>query len=47
VSPVLWLTLLAPEIVETILDGRQGPEMTMPVLMARIPVGWETQRWRL
>ena len=47
VSRVLRLTLLAPEIVEAILDGRQGPEMTLPVLMGPFPVEWERQRWRL
>ena len=30
---VLRLTLLAPEIVEAILDGRQGDEVTLPGLM--------------
>ena len=47
VSRVLRRTLLAPEIVETILDGRQAPEMTLPVLMGAFPVEWERQRWRL
>ena len=27
------MTLLAPEIVEAILDGRQPPELTLAVLM--------------
>jgi hypothetical protein len=40
---VLRLTLLAPEIVEAILGGRQG-EMTLPALMKRFPVEWEMQR---
>jgi hypothetical protein len=44
VSRVLRLTLLAPEIVEAILDGRQAPEMTLPVLMGPFPVEWERQR---
>jgi hypothetical protein len=43
VSRVLRLTLLAPEIVETILDGRQTPEMTLPGLMKPFPVEWEGQ----
>ena len=47
VSRVLRLTLLAPEIVEAILDGRQSPEMTLPVLMGPFPVEWERQRWHL
>jgi hypothetical protein len=41
VSRVLRLTLLAPEIVEAILDGRQVPEMTLPVLMGPFPVEWD------
>jgi hypothetical protein len=43
VSRVLRLTLLAPEIVETILDGRQGLEMTLPVLMAPFLMEWGEQ----
>ncbi len=44
VSRVLRLTLLAPDIVEMILDGRQPPEMTLAVLMRPFAVGWERQR---
>ena len=44
VSRVLRLTLLAPEIVEAILNGRQAPEMTLPVLMGPFPVEWDRQR---
>ena len=47
VSRVLRLTLLAPEIVEAIMDGRQATEMTLPVLMGPFPVEWERQRWHL
>ena len=47
VSRVLRLTLLAPEIVEAILDGRQPPEVTLPVLMGTFPMEWERQRGRL
>lgn len=36
---VLRLTLLAPDIVETILHGRQPPGMTLPALMKGFPVG--------
>ena len=44
---VLRLTLLAPEIVEAILDGRQAEEVTLPGLMRGFPVEWEGQRiWR-
>ena len=41
---VLRLTLLAPDIVEAILDGRQPEGMTLPGLMEPFPVEWEAQR---
>ncbi|MBM3606196.1 MAG: hypothetical protein FJX25_16170 [Alphaproteobacteria bacterium] len=41
---VLRLTLLAPEIVEAILDGRQGPELTLPQLLEPFPAEWSAQR---
>jgi hypothetical protein len=41
---VLRLTLLAPEIVEAILEGKQGPEMTLGRLLKGFPVEWEEQR---
>ena len=41
---VLRLTLLAPEIVEAIMDGRQPEGMTLPGLMKGFPVEWERQR---
>ena len=44
VSRVLRLTLLAPDVVEAILDGRQPAEMTLAVLMRPFAVGWERQR---
>ena len=40
---VLRLTLLAPEIVEAILDGKQGPEVTLARLREPFPFGWELQ----
>lgn len=43
VSRVLRLTLLAPDIVEAILDGRQPVEMTVKELMQPLPVEWEGQ----
>ena len=39
-SRVLRLTLLAPEIVEAIMDGRQPAEVTLPGLMNGFPVEW-------
>jgi hypothetical protein len=44
VCRVLRLTLLAPEIVERILDGR--PTVGLPQLMKPFPVEWERQRER-
>ena len=44
VSRILRLTLLAPDIVEAILDGRQMPEVTLPVLMGPFPLEWDRQR---
>jgi hypothetical protein len=43
VCRVLRLTLLAPEIVDAILDGRQPTEITLAVLMRPFAVGWEEQ----
>jgi hypothetical protein len=47
VSRVLRLTLLAPATVEAILDGRQGPDVTLATLMRPFPVEWEKQRSQL
>ena len=43
VSRLLRMTLLAPEIVEAILDGRQPTEMTLAALMVPFAVVWEEQ----
>jgi hypothetical protein len=40
---VLRLSLLAPEIVEVILDGQQSPEVMLAALMEPFPVAWEGQ----
>ena len=40
---VLRLTLLAPDIVEAILDGRQGAEATLARLLKGFPVEWDDQ----
>ena len=40
---VLRLTLLAPDIVEAILDGRQGPEVTLARVLAPFPMEWSFQ----
>jgi hypothetical protein len=44
VSGILRLTLLAPEIVEVILDGRQPPDLQLDNLLEGFPLGWEQQR---
>ncbi len=44
VSRLLRLTLLAPDIVDAILDGRQPDGMTLPGLMEPFPVEWTLQR---
>ena len=43
-EPVLRLTLLAPDIVEAILDGRQPAELRLDDLLAGFSVEWEGQR---
>ena len=40
---VLRLTLLAPELVEAILNGMQGPEVTLSWLLQGGPLEWERQ----
>jgi len=44
VGRVLRLTLLAPDIVEAIHDGRQPSAMTLAVLMWPFSVAWDRQR---
>jgi hypothetical protein len=41
---ILILTLLAPDIVETILEGRQSAELGVHVLREGFPVEWGEQR---
>jgi hypothetical protein len=47
VGRVLRLTLLAPEIIEAIMEGRQPAGMTMAGLLTGFPVVWAEQRARL
>jgi hypothetical protein len=44
VGRVLRLTLLSPEIVEAILDGRQPANLQLEDLLRPFPVGWREQR---
>lgn len=44
VGRVLRLTLLAPDIVEAILDGRQSAEVQLERLLRRFPVEWPLQQ---
>jgi hypothetical protein len=41
---VLRLTLLAPDIVEAIMDGRQGSEVTLAQVLEPFPSEWPEQR---
>lgn len=40
---ILMLTLLAPDIVEAVLDGRQPAELGVHVLREGVPVEWGEQ----
>jgi hypothetical protein len=40
---VLRLTLLAPDIVEAILDGKQGPEVTLARVLEPFQAEWAGQ----
>ena len=41
---VLRSTLLAPDIVEAVLDGRQGDAVTLARLMDPFPINWIEQQ---
>src|SRR5690554_2019213 len=41
---VLRLTLLAPDIVEAILDGTKGPGVTLAQVLEPFPLDWRHQR---
>ena len=47
VAEVLRMTLLAPDIVQAIVDGRQPRQLNLHAVRGRqaeVPVGWEEQR---
>jgi hypothetical protein len=46
VSRLLRLTLLAPSIVQAILDGREAPTTRLDKLLRPFPLDWDSQkRW--
>jgi hypothetical protein len=44
VNRLLRLTLLAPDIQEAILDGRQAKSLQLAMLTGALPSAWEEQR---
>jgi hypothetical protein len=40
---VLRLTLIAPDLVEAILDAKQGPEVTLALVLEPFPLSWAGQ----
>ena len=44
VGRVLRLTLLAPDLVEAILNGQQPRELQLDRLLREFPLGWREQR---
>ena len=46
-SRVLQLMLLAPDIVEAILDGREPDDLAVPQLLDPVPADWSEQRQAL
>ena len=41
---VLRLTLLAPDIVEAVLDGSHGPDVSLTRLLESFSIAWSDQR---
>jgi hypothetical protein len=44
---LMRLSLLAPEIVDAIMDGRQPESVTLANLMDSFPLDWDEQRMQL
>jgi len=40
---ILRLALLAPDLVEAVLNGTQGAELSLPGLLEGVPVVWGEQ----
>jgi hypothetical protein len=47
VGRILRLSILAPDIIEAILNGGQPAELQLDRLLRRFPVGWQEQRTHL
>lgn len=47
VSRIIRLSLLSPNVVDAILEGRQPAELTMKELLEPFPVEWVEQRKKL
>ena len=46
-SRILRLTLIAPDIIEAILAGRQASTLQLDDLLKPLPAAWERQRSEL
>jgi hypothetical protein len=44
VDSILQLTLLAPDVVESILNGTQPATLGLPALLKPFPIEWDRQR---
>ncbi len=44
---VMRLSLLAPSIVEAIVEGRQPPDTKLAEILEPFPAEWAAQRWHL
>lgn len=47
VGRILRLTLLAPDIVEAILDGHTSPDLSVGAVVKSLPAAWREQRHKL
>ena len=43
----MQIAFLAPDLTETILEGRQSPHMTLDTLMGDMSADWNLQRKQL
>ena len=44
INSILRVTFLAPEIVKTIVDGRQPPDLILKPLTSVLPMSWQQQK---